>query len=175
MTAAGQALKCGLLAGVLALPAPRVAAVDFHEGQWRFAIVTDVRGAQALQKPPPLRYEICFRKQSLMSLGAGGPCRMLVMTDTASELGWKLICDPRLGPITGRGLIKFDGDRMKGLITTSVAGPPAMELAQHISAKRLGECAKTGPGAPPAYQPLYPKPGTPPGETQMPAYRPPAP
>lgn len=148
--------------------APGAWAVDFEAGQWHVSVQTEIRGL-GVRPPPAYYYDRCYTgKDILPAMPANAPCRTLVMRQSEKEIAWKLQCDPKLGDFNGKGLMKFNGDTVEGLVETVSSYPQPMQVTQHISGKRVGECKKSP--LPPNTTPL-PAPERPPG-SQLPAYRP---
>lgn len=133
------------------------AALNFRDGRWHVTVVTEIRGMN-MKPPGTYDYERCFSKEDLLPELAppNAPCRALRMRETEDELTWRLLCNPSLGDFSGRGAMRFHGDRMEGQVNTFSSYPESMEVIQRLSGKRVGDC-KPRPGK--RIEPARPKSG----------------
>ncbi|OGA24033.1 MAG: hypothetical protein A3I02_14745 [Betaproteobacteria bacterium RIFCSPLOWO2_02_FULL_67_26] len=141
-----------------ALAAPVLAAApapDFKDGLWRVEVVTESRGMK-MKPMPPYRYERCYTQSEVTThlTQPGAPCRAIPTEIRPEEMRWRLACSRKLGDVDGRIILKFQGERLEGLVTTHTAYPEPMEVTQRISGRRVGDC-KTPPRkrSPPGVKP----------------------
>jgi len=144
------------------LPSTAPAAdLNFHDGLWRVEVSTDMHGL-GMKPAPPYRYQACYSRRDITErlVPRGSPCRAIPSETRGDEVSWTLQCLPRMGEINGTIRMKFQGDRMEGTVATRTGYPETLEVIQHISGQRVGDCKSVPrqpvPGAPPQERPPLP-------------------
>jgi len=130
----------------LLLAAGPAGAQNFQDGVWRVEVVTETRGMN-LQPAPPYRYERCYGKAEITAqlTHPRAPCRAVPVERSESLMSWRLLCSPRMGDVTGRIEIRFQGDRLEGTVTTRTVYPEPMDVTQRITGRRVGDCKPRPP------------------------------
>ncbi len=147
-----------------AAPGP-VHALDFKDGRWHVLVTTEIRGAR-VRVPGPLLYEHCFTRADIEPhlTSSNAPCRAVEVRRTDTEMSWRLQCREDAGEVKGQGRVKFRGDRLEGVVVTTLRHPEESRVTQRIQARRVGVCDMPGealrraPGVPlPDYQSIAPQ------------------
>ena len=115
-----------------------VASPNIKEGLWEITTKMDMPGMPIAI--PPHTHTQCITKEDLVPQKPekSMECEITSRKIVGNTVSWTMECRSKEGITIMNGKITYKGDRFDGEI--KIKTPDGMEMTQHISGKRIGEC-----------------------------------
>ncbi len=115
------------------------AGPDIQEGEWEITVTFDIPGMP--MKMPPNTYTQCIKKDQPVpkSEKPNQVCEVKDIKVQGNTATWTVSCTNRGGKMTGKGIVKYKGDKMEGSMTMKMEDQGANMISAYHGV-RIGDC-----------------------------------
>ena len=111
---------------------------NMQEGLWEITAKMEMPGMP--MSMPPITHTQCITNENMVPHSTpqqGEECKIAETKVEGDTVTWTMECDSPEGKTRATGKITYSGDTFKGTIKMTTQG---MEMIQHLSGHRIGNC-----------------------------------
>lgn len=128
----------GFLAGFVILAGSSCLAEskpNLQEGLWEVTSEMEMMGMAM----PAMKHNQCITRENAVpdSAQQNQECKLIKTAVNGDTVSWNMVCESSEGKSSLAGEITYHGDTFKGTLKIDKQG---MEMTQHMSGRRIGEC-----------------------------------
>jgi hypothetical protein len=115
---------------------------NMQEGMWEITMKTEMPGMP--MEMPPMKFNQCLTKNDMVpqKKEKNEDCKMISTKVEGNSVTWVVQCRMKDGTMDSTGKITYKGGGFDGVIRAvmNTKDTGKMEVTQHMSGKRIGEC-----------------------------------
>ena len=134
-----------LLLPLFSLAAVAHAEPNLQDGMWEITSKMEIPGMPAAAMKP-MKMTQCLTKKDAVPAPHGNDknnaCKITSTKVVGNSVTWAMQCRGKEGDSDSVGNITYSGNSFTGVtkMNTSMKGQGSMEMTQHMSGKRIGDC-----------------------------------